>query len=277
MKIAFYYECGKIPEIGMGHKYRSHEIGNELIRRGHKVEYTSNDVVKNGWDVLIIDHISSQKSIIDRAKASGAKVVLIDGAQEDVPLVDISISAFVNEESHYKGEKFLVFPANAWNRYSPRTKSKTIFVAVGGFDAGNIAEFILETLEEMGLNAIVAKSINHPDFKEKFGRVGIFEEDNYYDAMSECVLSITNGGLTFFQSLFYGMPTIPIPQYEHQKINIGYLEHCCLPVKKDTEDLKTKVGWLMENEYYRESLSRLSRFHVDGKGAKRICNLIEEL
>jgi len=278
MRIAFYYESGPIHEIGTGHKYRSHEIGGELKKRGHKVEYTSDDIVVEGWDVLVIDHMHSKKSMIERAKSAGIKVVLIDGDNEDALLVNLSISAFVNKNAKHIGNKFLVFPIhNTWNKYKHDTKSKTVFVGMGGFDANNIANFVLGVLDKMNINAIVAKSINHSNLTDKFNRAIIFKEDNYFDAMKECVISITNGGLTFFQSLFYGMPTIPISQYEHQNNNIRFLEHCCVPIKKNEDDLKEKIKWLMESEYYRESLSMLAKYYVDGKGAKRICSLIEEL
>ena len=90
-------------------------------------------------------------------------------------------------------------------------------------------------------------------------------------------MGIINGGLTFFQALFYGLPTLAIPQYEHQQTNIDYLKHCCIPTKLDKDDIVKKIGWLIDNEYHRKSLSLLSMHHVDGKGANRICKLIEDL
>lgn len=278
MKIAFFYECGKIKEVGTGHKYRAKEIGELLERNGHDVEYTEQDVVMSNWDVLVIDHIKSCKDMIGRAKNSGAKVVLVDGHPDDVPLVDISISAFYNPISQYRGVKYIVIPTNPyWDKYRAYTSSKTIFVGVGGFDANDIAEFILNVLDDMNLNAIVTKSINHGNFRDNFSNVEIFDEDNYYDAMHECVMGITNGGLTFFQALYYGLPTVAVPQYEHQQTNIDYLQHCCLPAQLDKDDIVEKIGWLIDNEYHRKSLSTLSTHYVDGKGTRRICNLIEGL
>ena len=280
MKIAFFYECGKIDEIGTGHKYRSREIGKTLEKNGHDIEYIDqkNVAMNKNWDVLVIDHMTSQAEIIQKAKRSGTKVVLIDGSLDDVDMVDLSISSFVNPKAQYRGIKYTVFPAcREWVKYRPYMSSKTIFIGVGGFDAGNIAEFILNILDEMSINAIVAKSINHRDFREDFSRVEMFDEENYYDAMHECAIGITNGGLTLFQALHYGLPSIAIPQYKHQQINIDYVQHCCLPSKRDKKDIMNKIEWLMGNEYYRKSLSMLAMHHVDGKGTKRICSLIEGL
>ena len=279
MKIVMFYESGEIPEIGTGHKYRSKEIAKILRNNGHEVEFMLDGVLIKERDVLIIDHISSQKSLINRAKHAGMKVVLIDGVEEDVTLVDLSISSFINAKSQYTGAKYIAFPTQTqyWERYRPSTSSNTVFVGMGGYDHKNLADLVLNILDDMGLNAIVAKSINHNNFKDKFSRVEIFEENNYYDAMRECVIAITNGGLTLFQSLYYGIPTIPLPQYEHQKKNIEYVSHCCVPSKLDADDIKQKINWLIDNEYYRQSVSTLARHFVDGKGSKRICSLIEKI
>ena len=279
MKITFFYESGEIPEIGTGHKYRCQEIAKILVKKGYNIIYMHDDFLMSNRDILIIDHIKSQTSLIKRAKHAGMKVVLIDGHPDDVELVDLSISAYTNPKSQYKGIKYIAFPTTNqyWDKYKSDTKSKTIFVGVGGFDYKNMAETILEVLDKLKLNAIVAKSINHPNFEEKFTRVKMFENNNYYEAMHECVAAITNGGLTFFQSLYYGLPTLPIPQYPHQEDNIKHASHCCLPTKLDNDDIKEKIEQVLNNEYYRKSISMLAQYFVDGKGTRRICSLIEKM
>lgn len=278
MHIAFCYEYGEKDEIGTGHLYRSKTIANMLQKRGHAITLMApgNDPPKA--DVLVIDHMHVQKDLILKAKNLGIKVVLIDGAEEDVGLVDASISAFVNKKAQYTGFKYLAFPLGmSWDKYRVHNKSNTVFVGMGGFDKNNLAEMVLGVLDKLNLNAIVVKSINHPDFRQKFSKVEVFVEDNYYDAMHGCLIGITNGGLTLFQSLHYGLPCIAIPQYEHQKINIGHASHCCEPCEADEDKLEQRIRWLVGNEYHRESLTRLAQYHIDGKGPARICNIIEEL
>ena len=205
------------------------------------------------------------------------KVVLIDGAEEDTQLADLSISAFYNAKSEYQGAKYIVIPkCYEWSRYRSYIKNDTVFVGMGGFDAGQYAQKIIEILKEMGLLAVVAKSINHPNFEDSFSNVKIFEEENYYDAMTECKIAITNGGLTFFQALHFGMPTIAIPQYEHQRNNISPLNHCCMSAEID-DNIKDIIKYLIGSEYYRKSLSTLSQHFVDGRGLERVCDLIEGL
>jgi len=276
MRINFFYEYEKSNRTES--KYRAIELGNALKKRGHDVTYTEEDIVMTQWDILVIDHTKSKKDMIMRAKQSGTKVMLLDGDPDDVELVDVCVSAFINRNAHFRGSKYIIVPRNAtWDRYRPYTKSRTVFIGVGDFDITNIAEFALDVLNEINLNAIVVKSTNHYNFRDKFSRIEMFEEENYYNAMHECVVGITDGGTTFLQSLHYGMPVIPLAQNDSQQTNIDYLQHCCLPIERNKDDLITKIGWLIDNEYYRKSLGMLASHFIDGKGTDRICKIIEDL
>ena len=116
MKVNFFYESGEIDEIGTGHKYRSIEIANELKKRGHDTVFLSDE----RSDVLIIDHMDSKIDLIKEAKKNKIKVVLIDGNEKDIDYVDLSISAFKNTRSQYRGIDYMVFPCDSysvWNKY----------------------------------------------------------------------------------------------------------------------------------------------------------------
>lgn len=277
MEISFYCERGQKPEIGTGHYWRSKAIVKELIKRGHKTSFIEDDVIMNGPDIMVIDHIHSKKDVISRAKASGMKVVLIDGHPDDVKLADTSISAVVNPAATHTGIDYMAF-SNTTERYNPRKKGKTVFVSMGGFDANNLAELVLRALQDTGLYAVVTKSNNHPDFTKKFKHVVIFDEENYYNAMNECIIGIVNGGLTLFQTLHYGLPCIAIPQYEHQSKNIAAVPSGCLIKSEPVEHMiREKVRWLMRSEYRREVMSVFAQDKVDGLGVSRICDIIEEV
>lgn len=279
MYVAFYYEYGEIPEVGTGHYWRSQAISSELIRRGHRVTHISeSSKLTDDVDILVIDHVHSQADLIELAHSMQIKTVLIDGQPEDADLTNTSISAFYNPKAQHRGIEHIAFTkCQNWIRYKPSTKSRTVFVGMGGFDACMHAELVLNVLDRMGVNAIVAKSINHPNFKERYSRVEIFNEENYYNAFSECVMAITNGGLTLFQALHYGLPCLALAQYEHQKNNISQVAHCCIPIEPDEGIIETRVGELLNNEYQRQSLSLMAQHHVDGKGIDRICKIIEDL
>ena len=277
MKITFYYEYGFKKEIGTGHKYRVKQVGKELEKRGHSVEYTTENVVVNSWDVLVIDHMDEKSSMIARAKRNNMKVVLIDGVEDDIPNTDISISMFANPSAKYTGLDYAVFPdAPEWANHNVDIHRNTIFVGMGGYDANNYAYLVAEALGLFKINVIVTKSINHvKNISDVNKRAIFFDEENYYDAMYECDIAITNGGLTLFQSLHYGLPTIAIPQYEHQKLHIAGAKDLCIQAEPDIIDIQQKVNTLLNDEYKRRDVSIRSMNTVDGNGAKRIADLIE--
>lgn len=276
MRVVFWYQCGEIDEIGTGHRFRSRFIGEQLTQRGHEVTYIEdNDVVADNYDVMIIDHINPPKDISKRAKSMGMKVVVIDGKD---PVADISISAFLNDDADYKGIMYATFPVSPYSmKYDSDNGSDIAFVGMGGFDKNNYAKVVLEILMEMKINAIVTHSINHPDFKKEFPGVEVFCGNNYCDAMNKCLFAITNGGLTFFQALHFGIPTIAIPQYEHQVTNISAVNCCCISCCPDKNDISASVHIMANSKCRRRDLSVLSQHYIDGRGVERICNIIEEI
>lgn len=277
MQIVFYCEHGEIEEVGTGHYWRTKAIGKELSNRGHSTKWIGSDDDIDA-DVLVIDDVRKQTDIILRAKDAGTKVMLIDGVAEDVPLVDASISAIFNDAAKHTGIGYMAFPkCSALERYRPDTKHTNIFVGLGGFDARNLAEKVLKILDKMKVNAIVAKSINHPDFREQFGRVEIFDEENYYNAFHESIIGITNGGLTLFQAMHYGLPCIAMAQYPHQQRNIDKVAGSCISIGSDEGIIETEVSALLRSELQRKYLSSRAQQVVDGRGIDRICSIIEEL
>ena len=277
MSISFYYEYGRKKEIGTGHKFRSRLLGDILKKRGYRVDYTEEEVITSDTDVLVVDHIASKSGLINTAKTNHLPVVLIDGAAEDIDLVDASISAFVNKNAKYTGSKYVVIPKCTWSRHNiyVGNKKKCVFVGIGGYDYSKTIPQILKVLKELGLSAIIAPNINQVNYRDIMSSVEIMSsDDDYYDAMHECMMAITSGGLTFFQAIHYGIPTIAMPQYEHQHINIDACMHCSIKAR-DINEIKNNISVLQNSEYYRLSLSTLSRHYIDGLGAERVADIIE--
>lgn len=273
MNISFWYEYGQIKEIGTGHKYRSEALGRNLKKRGHQIFYNEN--FPNA-DIIVVDHMFPQTTFIDYWKAKRKKIVLIDGAEKDVPLVDLSISASVNDSAQFKGADYVVFEPNCTNvKYNPQIESDRVFVGLGGYDAGNFLEGVLDVVINLfGLKVIVAESINHTNKMFEIYEESAERHKNYnpYELMRGCFMGITNGGLTLFQALHFGLPTIALPQYLHQEFNIADLaDGCCWPTQLDgLEDL---IGEMDDKR--RLELSAKAERKFDGRGIERVCDLIE--
>lgn len=276
MKIGFFCDLGEIPEIGTGHFYRSKWTAEAMERRGHKtVRIGPGDIIPDDLDVLVIDDLRSQRSVLDEAKANGAKIVLIDGIPEDVPGADLTISARFNTASQYIGTEYMSFLPRGDRKYSD-PDNRRVFVSMGGFDANEIAYTALDVLDEIGADAVVTKSINHIDLEERFPNAEIYVGDDYYEPMSTCKIGIVAGGLTMFQAFHFGLPCVVVPQYDHQVEYIRPIRGCCfVSLNRSRESIKTWVDWLLSMKDSRLELSDRSQKAVDGKAIDRTCDLIE--
>jgi hypothetical protein len=135
-----------------------------------------------------------------------------------------------------------------WIRYNLDTKSRTVFVSVN--DAQS-TKLVLTTLDKMKVNSIIAKHEDHPDFKTEFGRVEIFDENNYFDAFIECVIGILDVDSILSKAIYYGLPCLVLTN------NTNPLNYC-VPIELNEGIIETRVSWLMDNEYQRECLSRMA-------------------
>ena len=278
MNIFFYFECGQIPEIGTGHKYRCSALANELAKRGHNVAFVSKDWKYEFVDVLVIDHLFSQKELIKTArKHNTRKIVLIDGSVSDVKLADESISAAYNDKAKYTGIDYMAFESGL-GEYDINDKSNNVLINLGGFDANNYADIAIEAALEFGVNAVVAKSINHDALQEKYkdNKSVIFKAGSYWNMLKGNRAAITNGGLAFFQGLKFGMPTVCVPQYGHQYKNMKLAEECCLYSRPAKTAIIESLNKLFYNDGPRKSLSVAAKSKVDGSGLYRVCDIIEK-
>ena len=279
MKLSFFCERGKMPEIGTGHYYRSIWAIDYLYERGHQAGILMpGEDLSDGIDVLVIDDLRSQRPLMDKARKKGIKVVLIDGVPDDVPYADLSISSCFNPKAEYRGVKYMAFLNRGSRSYNYSESIKdTVFVSMGGFDANNIAPMVLGVLREFGLKAVVTKSINHSDFSKVFTDISVYEGDDYYHPMSKCEIGVVNGGLTMFQALHFGIPSLTIPQYDHQRNNIKMVESGCILSEPKKKDIRICLNILLKDENYRRYLSKEAQNLVDGDSIKRTCDLIEEI
>lgn len=277
MNIGFVCESGEIPEIGTGHYYRSKYIINALNARKHNAFFLDKTKKYKELDVLVVDDLRSQRDFIIYAKNTykNTKIVLIDGVETDLDVADVSVSAFFNKKSCYRGIKYMVFNP-CFDKTYKNGPSNHVFVGVGGFDANMLVENIIKALDLCGLQAYVAKSINHEDVCEKFNNAKFFVSEDYYSLMDGCLFGIVNGGLTMYQALHFGLPCIAIPQYDHQKENIHSVKSCCICSDSSIKSLQRLILVLKHNSAYRSMLSEQSKLIVDGKSLSRVCDIIED-
>jgi spore coat polysaccharide biosynthesis predicted glycosyltransferase SpsG len=103
---------------------------------------------------------------------------------------------------------------------------------------------------------------------------------DYYKLLSTSDLAIVAGGLTAFDCAHAGVPSIAIPQYEHQLENIKRLEKLgCLKLaaremELDSQGICNLVADLSANYEQRLAMSQAGSKVIDGQGLDRVIDLI---
>lgn len=166
---------------------------------------------------------------------------------------------------------------------------KTVMITFGGTDIHNLAPKVLKLLGEVYpkilKKAIIAKCF--ANVKE----IRTFEDENteliyYPDAaemkkvMLECDIAISAGGQTLYELASMGVPTIAVCVAENQSQNVSgwskaeAMEYVGMYNDKSfLSKLKASLEKMMPYDI-RAGYSRRTRLLIDGKGAKRVRDIV---
>lgn len=160
---------------------------------------------------------------------------------------------------------------------------------VSGSDPRNITSFVLGFLSTLGhieVNVVLGPGYNDPQgiYKEysKFDNISIhYNLPSLSKLIYESDICIISGGLTLFECVYIGTPSIVICQVEHQKftarkyhekgclLNMGLIDEVTLTQFKD------ELSRLISDIRLRERLSYKSKKEISSNGVYNIVKLIE--
>jgi spore coat polysaccharide biosynthesis predicted glycosyltransferase SpsG len=107
----------------------------------------------------------------------------------------------------------------------------------------------------------------------------IFPE-NYHEIISNADIAVSTGGLSIFEFSAYGIPTIGIPQYEHQLRTIESLEGYGISIlgskgmELSNEKFLDAINSLISDNTLRKSMAFNAHNRIDGKGVHRVRDLL---
>ena len=199
----------------------------------------SNDEIdifkKNPANLLVIDRWgNTKKNTIKQIKNHFSKIILIDDKCQHSDF-DLKINSLLNTRkdcNNSKKFKNLILPSYLFKNLKTKKKIKknikNVFLSFGGFDKNQYRRTILNFFKkkEYKINLFLPSNYSSQK-KAKIGNSNIyyFPEKFFFKYLSKSDISIVSGGLTLFDSLFFGIPTICIPQYDHQYKNAKILKH----------------------------------------------------
>ena len=202
-------------------------------------------------------------------------------------------------EQHCLGPRYCIFPETLINRKAITVHSdvKKVLLSFGGSDPCDytfkIAKLLdnnhhcLESIEEVIVHLGPSNS-QHENIKKLLheSSLNLTIKKNVKDLhaiMCQCDLAFASGGNTMYELCSLGIPTIVLPQNQHQEAFAKELSRkkVILLIEKseinnDIRILKSLIN-LIENQQVRVEMHKFSTKFFDFKGVKRVANSILNL
>jgi len=251
------------------------------------------------WEpkVIINDIKNTTADYMQAISVAKARTLNFDDLGDGATLADVLIDANRREnKKKFFGPKYVVLHDD-FAREHKKTRTlhksvKNLVLAIGGGDPHNYTQKILECLEnvEYKFNTGVVlgptfKDVHHIKQHWKgHERIYFLEElETLIKPLLWADCAIVNGGMTMFEALCVGTPTLVVSQNLDEVKNVKRLERkdavldVGLGKKVSVNKLNKRLKKVCENMDYRKKLSDSGKGIVDGAGIFRVLGIIEKL
>ncbi len=261
----------------------------------------------NEWQPLalkIVDRLNPQLVVVDmldkgdtflkilKEKLPDIPTLTFDDTDDGIKNASISINGIMEHPAaDFSGPDYVILSSGSEAPMIPRREVKEIFLCFGGYDHNHLTKKSIKALcnlnRKIKVTAVVGHSFSYdtsdPNSYSCANILGldiIRETSNIGYLIKKADIGIVSGGLTLYEALHCGLPTIALNQYRHQTetaenfakkgatINLG------LGSETNIETIAEAVKSLMNNYAQRMALSKQARGLVDGKGLHRIAEII---
>ncbi|MBD3170558.1 MAG: hypothetical protein GF307_13825 [candidate division Zixibacteria bacterium] len=255
----------------------------------------------------IVKRVNPQLVVVDMLDNGGKFLKLLHDQAPAIPTItmdDLGMgldyascginSILEDERAEFNGEDFVILASGEESAKVIKDEVKEVFLSFGGFDFGGLTAKALRSLtlldEKLEVTALVGRSYNNEEkllgiaSGSNIRRLDIVREtSNIGYLLKKSDISIVAGGLTLYESMHCGLPTMVLCQYDHQvgtaakfqskgaAINLGLGE------KVDDEFVSSQVKALIDDYDKRKNLSETAAGLVDGKGLRRVAEIINTL
>jgi len=287
-----------------------YQEGKTVIREtNYKVIQVSNNEVgqirelSDRNTLLITDFLDTDNLYISKIKkATGVKVISIDNNTKLKRIdADILINANVFDGREmqtmgltkcFLGPKYIILRKEfekASKEKEINDNTESVSIMFGGTDPRGSTARIAKALENISdkiqINLIMGPGFSGGDTLNKaLSKINrkfnlLFDPSNIIKIMENTDIAITAAGITLYELASIGVPSIVIPQVEHQRdIAKAFKKaEACINMKKSWNNMliyKNTV-MLMESKLLRKKLSENARSLVDGRGTQRIIRLMK--
>ncbi len=316
--------------MGLGHIFRSLTLANELAKAIPSAEivyelydfkdgvdvvrgrssckinlHKENSVPDSNWDILIIDMLTVDTSIIRELKKKAGSIVLLDDTGAGHFEADISINTLYapkiprpagsNTKSFVGMEYLVINPVFSAVEYSVKSDVENIFLTQGGTDTYGVVPRVVESLSDwfachsdITLNVHIGPAFLHRRELEaaviKFeGRINLFDKiDDLAITLAGMDITISAAGMLACEIASVGVPMITVTDekkeletakmFETESVSINLGRYSSLI----GYELPLKLDAMLHSLDMREQLSQNARSYIDGKGLGRVVSIIRE-
>ena len=289
----FGYGYSKLKETGLP----TTGIGNTEPNTDAEVSL----LLKENPDVIIFDRLATTKNTILALREEGKVVVSFDDIGSGAAHTNLTINALLHagnqKENTLVGYEYVVLPRLTLPVRAVSTTVNNLLVCCGGYDHNRLVLSVLKALVTVpvGLQCNVVLGLTEDGMMDCVERlasrlqtqrdidVNIFLwPANFSSILREADLAIISGGLTALEVMQNGVPSIGIPQYQHQAETLSRLSTrgamcSLLPGTELESKLVESITELVFDVRKRKRLSEQALDISDGRGLERVCSVIGSL
>ena len=264
----------------------------EYLENSSNPEYLSNLLAKIKPEVSIIDMLDMPESDLLLVRKESSVIFALDDTLEvNRKLIDIAVNSLINaRQADFFGLDYLVLPGQLEENLVRESPRKSIFINFGGYDHNRISVQIvriLSTLNESNIEFNVVIGNSDDTFAElqaiSLGHVNIQIHRspwNFFSILANSDAALVSGGLVMHTSVYLGVPTYVVSQYEHQELNAKKLsDHGAIVDfgRTDIVDLSLAVDRLVrdvKNTSEISELARKGRLRIQENGLSRTSEIL---
>tara|TARA_B100001123_G_C15314862_1_gene1025758 strand:- start:4 stop:1053 length:1050 start_codon:yes stop_codon:yes gene_type:complete len=288
------YNLGKkyLDGAGINYKYFSN---NELKANS---ESETKILSESDAELIFIDRLETDRDLVKKIRSKGIRIVTFDDygtGREQADLAISSIFSDINEsENLIKGYEYLILSSELYKPLPFKNELSTVAVSFGGNDNRNLCLHFLENLDvlpkTLKIEVILGKvdekilddylNIITKKMREDKVNFHIFPK-NYHEIISNADLAVTSGGLSIFEFAAWGVPSVALPQYEHQLKTIENLQEAGISflgsnnMNLSNTKFSIAMGKLLEDNNLRNNMALNAKKCIDGKGLSRILDKLK--
>ena len=250
---------------------------------------------------MVLDRLETTRELVVGLKEAGIRVWTFDDLGPGQAHTDVAIHALLQDvqpgPNVYVGYRYLILPERDVEASTTEPVVSHVFSCFGGYDARVLRDLLLEVFEAVPMALtfdVVLGGVPGKTLEAYRDTASLLEARTGHEIrvrgrvndlsplLQDSDLALVSGGMIAFECARFGVPTIGLPQYEHQLANLGRLQEAgCLKtagrgMKIDITMVVGLVTELSANPARREKMSRAGRTLFDGQGAERVVKILED-